>query len=198
MMNDSTRISDLPQPIMEQQNSSDTSNTYKALNIHSNPFGNGNNAINELQPYPRQEKKQELEIERQRLPSRDIEMNVNTYTQDEEITANFIPKPKNIKDYIKEHEKDEEERIINHKKEKDQKKNIYDVFTKFQEVLLIAILYFIFQMSIINRILRKHLTFLQIYDADGNFNLRGMIFKSVSFAVTFGFIFNIGDKLFTL
>jgi hypothetical protein len=204
-MNDSTRISDLPQQNVNTNNvqsiqKTQNNQTYETLNIHSNPYGNGNNAIQELQPYPREDRKQttDKEIERQHLPSRDIGMNVNSYIQDEEVNANYIPKTKNIKDYIKDHEDDQEERIINHRNEKNRKQLIGEVFSEFQDVFMVAILYFISQMSIINSIMRKNLMFLEIYNSDGNLNLKGMIFKSMIFAIIYGFAFNIGDNIFLL
>lgn len=49
-MNDSTRISDLPRQndgikIAQNMQTRHNNQTYETLNIHSNPYGNGNNAI---------------------------------------------------------------------------------------------------------------------------------------------------------
>ena len=206
-MNDSTRISDLPDMPsnqmqnsvqqngwqQQQQNDTDLGNTYKPINVHANPYDNGNDSIQQLQPFPRQDRRQESI---QRLPSRDIQMNTNQYMEDEEIKANYIPKPKNVSDYIRDYKEEESERIHNHKNKRNNKNKLDEIYTEFQEILLIGIIFFISQMSIINKIMRQYLLFLGIYDNDGNLNIKGMMFKSVMFSIVYGVTFKMGNKLF--
>ena len=53
------------------------------------------------------------------------------------------------------------------------------LLTEIQIPLFIAILYFVFQLPVINSLLLKYFSFLAIYDIDGNFNLIGLILKSI-------------------
>lgn len=206
-MDDSTRISDLPRIPAGQQNGwsqqqqsqqqhqntmSDMSNTYQPMNVHANPYGNEINTMDELKPYPKEDRRTDSV---QRLPSRDIPMNTNQF-MDEQVRANYIPKPKNVSDYVRDYKEEESERIHKHKKEKNKKNKLEEIYTEFQELFLIAILFFISQMSIVNKIMIQYLLFLGIYDLDGNINLRGMIFKSVVFSLVYGITFKSGNKLF--
>jgi hypothetical protein len=210
-MNDSTRISDLPDmPSGQMQNSVqqnnwsqqqqqpqqntmiDMSNTYQPMNVHANPYGNEIHTMDELKPYPREDRKKDS---MQRLPSRDIPMNTNQF-MDEEVRANYIPKPKNVSDYVRDYKEEESERIHKHKKEKNKRNKLDEIYTEFQELFLMAIIFFISQMSIVNKLMRQHLLFLGIYDLDGNINIRGMIFKSAIFSLVYGITFKAGNKLF--
>jgi len=189
-MSDSTRISDLP----NASSTNDLGNTYIPMDMHPNPYGN---TVQDLQPYPQQDRRQGSLSEMQRLPSRDIAMDTNNYTNDEEIKANYIPQPsKNIKDYIKDYQEDESERIRNHNREKKQKNNADELISHFQEAFMIGILFFISQMWIVSTTMRKYCNNLGIYDFDGNLNVNGMIFKSVLFSSFYTFTFQAGYRLF--
>jgi hypothetical protein len=194
-MKDSTLISDLPGPTETQKDTTAVGNTYMPMNMHADPFGN-NNSIKEIQPYPREDKRQSGDNEIQRLPSRDIVMNTNIYTQDDEIKANYIPKVKNIKDYVRDYEEEESEKIKNHRKEKNTKNMIENWMSKFQDLFLLAILYFISQMGIVSKISRIYLTNLGIFDIDGNLNNKGMVLKSIIFSMIYSISSNIGDSMF--
>ena len=184
-MKDSTNISDLPD---STKSNNDIGNTYLPMNIHSNPFG----TMQELQPFPRQGK-----VENQRLPSRDIAMNQDGFTHDEEVVANYIPKPtKNIKDYIKEYHEEEAEKISNHKENKKRKNIMEEVIYHIQEIVLVGMLFFISQMSIVNILMRKFLINLGIYDIDGHLNVKGMVLKSAIFTSIYSTVFYAGDRIF--
>lgn len=195
-MNDSTLISDLPGTVETQKDATSVGNTYMPMNMHADPFGN-NNSIKEIQPYPREDKRQSPDNEIQRLPSRDIVMNTNMYTQDEEIKANYIPKVKNIKDYVRDYEEEEIERINKHKKEKNTKNMIENWVLRTQDLFLLVILYFISQMTIISNISRKYLISLGIFDLDGNLNNKGMLLKSIIFSAIYSISSNLGNSLFS-
>jgi hypothetical protein len=64
------------------------------------------------------------------------------------------------------------------KKEKNQLDNI---ITEFQTPIFVAILFFFFQLPIINKLLFKKFNFLSLHDADGNFNFYGLLLKSILF-----------------
>ena len=60
-----------------------------------------------------------------------------------------------------------------------------DWYERLQIPILVGLLFFIFQMPVFNTFLRKNFTFLALYNEDGNFNIVGLIFKSVLFGGIF-------------
>lgn len=72
-----------------------------------------------------------------------------------------------------------------YEKKKRQENRLDMIFTELQTPLLIAILFFIFQMPVVNTMIFKKFSFLSIYNMDGNFNLSGLLFKSLLFASAF-------------
>lgn len=199
-----------------------SSNNYIPINIHPNPYGNsqiGNGTANKsTASYPNNNNNNQSTIYEddggrgsgggrgggdgvysehhyQRLPSKDIRLQQTDYTQDDEIKANYIPKPHNIRDYLAEHECDDDEKIIaKHKRNKKRVRFADDVFTQLQTPLLLIILFFIFQLSIINRVLNKvsgH--FIQLFKDDGNMNIYGIMSKSVLFGMSFFLITKFQD-----
>lgn len=172
MSGDSTRISDLP-----NSSSSGTENLgmngYMPINNHPNPFGN---SLQQMPPQISVNKHISNDIQfEQRLPSRDIPQDTTDYTQDNAIKANYIPKSNT-------YSIEDEERDIHEYERKRQAERTQDtIITKIQEPIMIAILYFIFQMSIVNRFIYKYLGALGIHTEDGNVNSYGMILKSVVF-----------------
>ena len=155
-MSDRTSITKLP------ETDNNASNNYTPLNIHTPQFIH-NNGLESIQ-------------DNHRLPSRDIAINSNDYTNDNQIKANYIPPVKNVKDYIKHSREDEYIQSRSHKLKKQIKLSF------FQEFILLTILMFIFQMTIINSILHKYSTSLGIFEIDGQLNKTGMIFKSSLFS----------------
>jgi hypothetical protein len=101
--------------------------------------------------------------------------------QDPQVQQNYIP-PTSNKDYIS--EEDENEDIINNynKNEKygDSLDQLYD---EIQIPLLIAVLYFLFQLPIFKRYLYKF--FPALFSKDGNVNLYGFIFTSTLFGMLY-------------
>lgn len=174
-------------------------NTYVPINIHPNPYGIAQQQPNGM-PLPQgspprgqgqgQAPAQEQYdptggIGQQRLPSRDIPMNQTDYHQDEEVQANYIPRAKLTSEYIRDYEMANEERLKHHEKNKHREEMVGDLFSDLQAPILVAVLYFIFQMPIVNTILRKYFSFLNIYHEDGNINFIGMLLKSSLFGSLF-------------
>lgn len=205
-MENTTRISDLPE-LKSQQGGSPQSasfpnpngNNYIPINIHPNPYGNqGGGSTGIISPAISPPTTQYLEGRgggeengHHRLPSRDIRIDSAEFTQDNAIKANYIPAPRNMKDYLKEYEnrdQDDEEphRIAKHKKSKKRVRFTDDLFVQLQMPILIGILYFIFQQGLVNRLLIK-LTerFVKLYNEDGTIGLYGNLAKSVLFAAAF-------------
>jgi len=116
------------------------------------------------------------------LQSRDIPRTTENLTQDEQIQPNFIPKTSNT-DYITEQEENED----NYKKANSD--SLDDLYDELQTPLLIAVLYFLFQLPFFRKFLFKYGPAL--FAKDGNINLYGYVFTSV----LFGLIYYILSKI---
>jgi len=121
----------------------------------------------------------------QRLPQRDVPINIAQHMQDEEIQPNYIPKPKVTADYIEEYQEtaDRKNREHNQKKRKEQAAENW--FEELQKPILVALIYFVFQLPIVNTIIFKRFAFLAIYKEDGNFNLTGLTLKCILFGLLY-------------
>jgi hypothetical protein len=205
-MNDSTLISNLPDRtngtmaqnhlrspnqtnLKKNDNSTETnSNTYVPMNVHDNPYGfrNDIDVVGQNQPDSTQH----------RLPSRDIPNDQTKYTQDQSTKANYIDEPKNIEDYIQDYKEEESERIRKHNYDKNKVSRFDKFVSEIQEFLLIAILYFISDMTIVNTLIKRYLSFLGIIENDGNLNMYGKFFKSISFGFIYYLLFQAINNLF--
>jgi hypothetical protein len=212
-MENTTRISDLPENIMMQGpvqgNGFDqaSATNYIPMNIHPNPYGIS--AQNPIMPLPQQPDQQQVHqvqqleqmaaMQRQqeqiqqevqqtpvvRLPSRDVRLDTGSYTHDEEIRANYIPRPKLTKDYIIDYEETTRERIAEHDKKKHRESRIDQLLEEFQVPIFVTVLFFFFQLPMVNTMVFKQFSFLSIYTDDGNFNIYGLLFKSILFGIFF-------------
>lgn len=155
------------------------------------------NAMNLLNPMeqvtvkrPKQQfiDQQQLDLQNMqqiRLPSRDIPIDTTTYLQDEQTQPNYIPKHNVSSDYIRDYEETTEKHIREHEKKKYRESRIDEILTELQTPILICILFFIFQLPIINTIIFKKFSFLSLHNEDGNFNFYGLLFKSMLFGSLF-------------
>jgi hypothetical protein len=190
-----TRIIDLPDSGSFERGTSFEQNSlgadmYIPINGHPNPYGippppAGGMSIPQPQQIQNAESQYKNTMIQQRLPQRDIPMNISEHMQDEQIQPNYIPKPKLTSDYIHEYEENHYHKIKEHEAKKMREKKAVYWFDEFQNPIIIFLLYFIFQLPIINTMIFKKFTFLSIYREDGNFNLVGLILKSVLFASSF-------------
>ena len=120
------------------------------------------------------------------LPSRDIPQNQQQLSQDVRIQPNYIPPASNNQlDYIRAEQTNDE--IIRAQAQKQEKKNSLDVlYDEIQTPALIGILFFLFQLPVIQKQLCKILP--SLCNKDGNPSLSGYIFTSVSFASVYFFL----------
>ena len=117
-------------------------------------------------------------VPHQTLPSRDIPSNTIEYQQDEQIKPNHIPSVKLTSDYIKDYERVNSEELRLHREKKYRQETAQETISEFQIPILVAVMYFIFQMPIINTWMRKYLSFANLHNEDGNFKVSGLVFKS--------------------
>lgn len=187
-----TRIIDLPDSGSFEQNGLGAgTDMYIPINGHPNPYGippppvGGMSMPHQPQQTQNVENQYKNTMIQQRLPQRDIPMNISEHMQDEQIQPNYIPKPKLTSDYIHEYEENNYHKIKEHEAKKMREKKAVYWFDEFQNPIIILLLYFIFQLPIINTMIFKKFTFLSIYREDGNFNLLGLLLKSALFASSF-------------
>jgi|LauGreSBDMM110SN_4_FD.fasta_scaffold183096_1 hypothetical protein len=164
--------------------------TYSQMNVHPNPYGNSpQNQIMPL-PQPTQQQSQNQFLPQQmqmentpqyRLPSRDIPVDTAQYSHDEQVQPNYIPPVKLTSDYIKEYDDLNEIPLREYKQKKHRESLVDRILTEIQTPIFIALLFFVFQMPIVNKLMYKNLSFLSIYNSDGNMNFYGMVLKSLIF-----------------
>lgn len=201
MDNSVTRISDLPMDnsVLAQKPALQTSpTTYTTINPHPNPYGHpppsvpappapefqGNNGGGYV--YPPSQPQPVYQQQQQNLPPRDFPKNQDFYNLDEKIQANYIPpSPPLNTDFMQKYEEEKQKEWLRNVEKKKKSIRIDDVIEKTQIPFIVAILYFIFQLPIVNTYIFKHLTFLDIYNVDGNFKIQGLILKSVFFGIVF-------------
>ena len=121
------------------------------------------------------------------LPSRDIPQNTANIQQDQEIKANYIrnTNTNSSNDYIG-NILDRENIIQNDTINRNKSDNLDFIYQQFQMPVLVAIIYFLFQLPTV----RKHiLTFLpSLFNKDGNPNLSGYMFNSILFGITYSLL----------
>ena len=120
------------------------------------------------------------------LPSRDIPMNSHGISADPQVVPNYIPpSPEQNADYIKNYESTTD--MINKYNRGNQIHNsLDDMYNEIQTPLLLAVLYFLFQLPFFKKFLYTYLPFL--FSNDGNYNLNGFIFISIIFGMLFHFL----------
>jgi hypothetical protein len=125
------------------------------------------------------------------LPSRDIPRTTDSITNDAQIQPNYIPEPnKNqIKeDYINQMQNSQQstnEIIDEHNKKTNFSNSLDNLYEEIQTPLLLAILFFIFQLPIFKKYLFIYLPFL--FFNDGNYNLKGYVIISILFGCIYYF-----------
>jgi hypothetical protein len=116
------------------------------------------------------------------LPSRDIPMNTNNIAADPQVMPNYVPPPPPVQDYIRNHEKTSD-MINNYNRGKQINNSLDDMYNEIQTPLLLAVLYFLFQLPFFKRFLYTYIPFL--FSNDGNYNINGFLFISILFGMLF-------------
>lgn len=121
------------------------------------------------------------------LPSRDIPRQYDKVTMDEQVSnPNYIPEPKgNNQDYIGDGSNYETLLKQQHIDSKNTKNN-YENIDQFQTPVIIGILFFIFQLPFVKKLLKKYAKF--VFLEDGNISTIGMLFKSLLFGLSYYFL----------
>ena len=114
------------------------------------------------------------------LPSRDIPQNTLPMQHDEQIKPNYVPDKGN--DYIGDI-LEKEQIIKNNTKQQNQSDNLDYIYQQFQLPILVAIIYFIFQLPSFRKYIFSFLP--KLFNSDGNPNLYGYVFNSVLFGALY-------------
>lgn len=120
------------------------------------------------------------------LPSRDIPMTTNGIVSDPQVMPNYVPPPPIYQqDYIKNYE-NTTDMINNYNKEKQINNSLDDMYNEIQTPLLLAVLYFLFQLPFLKKIFYNNIPFL--FSNDGNYNINGLLLISILFGLLFHFL----------
>ena len=110
------------------------------------------------------------------LPSRDIPNNTLQMQQDQQIKPNFVPNKSD--DYIGDL-LNKEQILKNNNKKQNQSDNLDYIYQQVQIPIIVAILYFLFQLPAVRTRILSLLP--SLFNKDGNPNLYGYVFNSVIF-----------------
>jgi hypothetical protein len=132
------------------------------------------------------------------LPPRDFPKDTTQYTQDEQIQANYIPtipmKQRNItNEYMLQYEQEKGKELKTHEEKKKKKSKKDLIIEQSQIPIFLSVLFFFFNMPVLNRLFFQKISFL--YDSDGNMNTYGLAFKSVLYGITYYIFSGIIDWL---
>ena len=120
------------------------------------------------------------------LPSRDIPMDQTAIHSDEQIKANYVPSSL-AGDYITKHQTSEE--IIRQKSKKQHNKDkMDDIYNEMSVPVLIAVLYFMYQLPVVRKMFIT--TLPMCYGKSGDINLAGRIVN----CTIFGLIIYLSEK----
>lgn len=173
-----------PQQMQSQQQQQMRSNTDMRpnveLNIEPKPQGvtmdtsTTQSAYNELVGQIQQADKLGVT----QLPSRDIPNNTDRVVMDQEIQPDYIPEQAAMEDYINNYQTPNDV-ILAGEREEQSRDRLDILYSNIQMPLLVAILYFLFNLPVIRKYLHKWIP--NIFNSDGNPNLVGYIVNSVLF-----------------
>ena len=111
------------------------------------------------------------------LPSRDIPIDQNAVLKDVQVKPNFVPESSPT-DYITEHQTSEE--IIRQNAKKQKSADSLDIiFSELSLPLMIAVLYFMYQLPVVRRSFLK--TLPMCYSKSGELKLTGYLANSIVF-----------------
>ena len=118
------------------------------------------------------------------LPSRDIPNNTDTVVMDNQTQPNYIPEQEMMEDYIKNYQTPENV-ILEGERDDLSRDRLEMLYSNIQMPLLVAILYFLFNLPVIRKYMQKWIP--NIFNSDGNPNFIGYLVNSL----LFGFLYYI-------
>lgn len=186
-MSEATNIFDLPTDPVGGGNNNITLNAQENLNSQQQQQLNSgmtldqttiNQIVNGLQ--------QATMVGATQLPSRDIPMTTTGLSSDPQTIPNYVPQPPVYQnDYIKDYEQTSDI-INNYNRGKQITNSLDDIYNEIQTPILVAVLYFLFQLPFFKKFLYSYIPFL--FSNDGNYNINGFLFTSITFGLLFHFL----------
>jgi hypothetical protein len=116
------------------------------------------------------------------LSSRDIPMTSTSHNLDPNIQPNYVPPPPQNMDYIKDYEQTSD-MVNNYNRDILKQNSLDDMYNEIQTPLLLAVLYFLFQLPFFRKFLFSY--FPVLFSNDGNLNINGFLFTSVLFGLLY-------------
>lgn len=208
MANSSTYIMDLPENVTmshfsEQQFTGNgrpnndrsldlESTSYRQMNPHQNPYIQGQPRMDSM-PLPEYSGRGTMPAPSFDfdqgplgnsppfpLPPKDIPLDTSGF-RDEAAKPNYIP-PVNPRreDYVR----DQEEKVRETRQTEETRKSVnrkFDLLAEMQMPIIVAVLFWIFQIETINRLMARYLKFAGLFGEDGNMNIWGVLAKSAAF-----------------
>jgi len=183
-MSVSTSILDLPtDPVVSGNNGNITLNTTEQImpNTQTSPnLSLDQTTINQIVSGIQQASLNGLT----QIHSRDMPMSTANITTDPQTQPNYVPPKQHNEDYIDSNERNID--IINSYNSGYNRRNTLDnIYDEIQLPLLLAVLYFFFQLPFFKKFLLSY--FPVLFSNDGNYNIKGFGFTSVLFALLFYF-----------
>jgi hypothetical protein len=113
------------------------------------------------------------------LQSRDVPIDTTPVIVDEQTQPNFVPVATSSmdKDYIEEYQQDDDNDQMS------TTNNLDDLYNEIQTPLLLAVLFFVFQLPIFKKYLFRYFPIL--FSGDGNMNINGFLFNSALFGLVY-------------
>ncbi len=113
------------------------------------------------------------------LPIRDIPTNQEHLARDMQMKPNYVPQaPAGMGDYISEH-RSNEDMIKEYSRRQQKDDRLDELYNQLQVPILLAVLYFIFQLPVVRKNVFKFLP--SLFNSDGNPNLYGYVANSLMF-----------------
>ena len=116
------------------------------------------------------------------LSSRDIPMTSTSHNLDPNIQPNYVPPPPQNMDYIKDYEQTSD-MVNNYNRDILKQNSLDDMYNEIQTPLLLAVLYFLFQLPFFRKFLFSY--FPVLFSNDGNLNINGFLFTSLLFGLLY-------------
>ena len=116
------------------------------------------------------------------LSSRDIPMTSTSHNIDPNIQPNYVPPPPQNMDYIRDYEQTSD-MVNDYNTNVSRQNSLDDMYNEIQTPLLLAVLYFLFQLPFFRKFLFGYFPIL--FSNDGNLNINGFLFTSVLFGLMY-------------
>ena len=116
------------------------------------------------------------------LPSRDISMSTIGISNDPHVQPNYVPPPQDNTDYIRNYEQTSD-MINDYNKNARDNNSLDDMYNEIQVPLLLAVMYFLFQLPFFRKMLFGYFPIL--FSTDGNMNINGFLFTSALFGLLY-------------